>query len=79
MKIIVYHNGYGCDTGCCGHVVEVSEGVLVGGLLPVDEFHFEHPSEKQDYREFAENLVRETYGEEHVKDLDWENCAVLYD
>jgi hypothetical protein len=25
---------------------------------------------------FAEGLVREEFGEEHVADLDWENCMV---
>lgn len=22
-KVRVYHQAYGCDTGCCGHVVEI--------------------------------------------------------
>lgn len=67
MKIIVYHAGYGCDTGCCGHVVESEDG---------RNFHLgEHPN-GDDYLEFAKDLVRSEYGEEHVKDLDWDNSFV---
>ena len=25
MKILVLHTGYGCDTGCCGHAIEVED------------------------------------------------------
>lgn len=67
MKIIVYHSSYGCDTGCCGHVVENDTG---------DEyFQLTHP-DGDDPLEFAKDLVAAVYGEEHVKDLDWENCMV---
>lgn len=67
MKVIVYHRGYGCDTGCCGHSVQIDgKG---------DDFHFAHPY-GEDLRAFAEELVRTSLGEEHVKDLDWENCVI---
>jgi len=70
-KVIVYHSSYGCDTGCCGHVVELTE---------TDErerssFEFAHPY-GEDELEFAKSLVRSVYGEEHVADLDWDNCLV---
>lgn len=43
-KIVrVYHSGYGCETGCCGHVVVVGDD---------EEFTFEHP-EDDDYEAFA--------------------------
>ncbi len=78
MKIIVYHSEYGCESGCCGHTVECDG---TGG-----RFEFDHPGHfvGRDYveetpREFAERLVRERFGEEHVKDLDWENCVVSND
>jgi hypothetical protein len=32
-----------------------------------------------DFREFAEGLIREHFGEEHVADLDWENCEISDD
>lgn len=70
-KVIVYHSTYGCETGCCGHVVEFSDGSK-------GKFKFTHPYGTNP-REFAEQLVRNTFGEEHVKDLDWGNCEVVND
>lgn len=69
MKVVVYHRGYGCDTGCCGHTVEMEDGR--------EKFEFAHPD--GDPREFAEELVRDAFGEEHVVDLDWENCVISDD
>ena len=40
-KVIVYHQFYGCDTGCCGHIVEM-DGKRVGG------FEFIHPSNESE-------------------------------
>lgn len=70
-KVIVYHAYYGCETGCCGHVVSVDgeEG----------EFHFNHPGYNQPVPEFIRDLVTSELGEEHVKDIDWDNCLVLED
>lgn len=69
-RVVVYHAGYGCDTGCCGHVVEVDG---------VEEFSFSHPYGGADHLEFAKRLVREEFGEEHVADLDWSQCTVSED
>jgi hypothetical protein len=71
QKIVVLHGSYGCDTGCCGHFVEV-DGRRVG------DFSFGHPYDG-DHLEFAKKLVAEEYGEEHVADLDWENCMIVDD
>ena len=71
-KIIVLHRYYGCDSGCCGHVIEV-DGKETGG-----DFQFDHPGAEAD-RAFAEQKIREELGEEHVKDLDWENCVICSD
>lgn len=77
MRVIVYHSYYGCETGCCGHTVELDNGE--------EKFEFDHPvgawKDKlaETPREFAERLVRETFGEEHVKDLDWDNCVIIDD
>lgn len=73
-KLIVAHTGYGCDTGCWGHVIEI-DGKDVPGTF---EF-FAAPDRGEDKREWAEQFVREQMGEEHVKDLDWENSTVVYD
>ena len=78
MKIIVYHSSYGCDTGCCGHVVEADDGTRPKSGR--DGFNFDHPySRNTDWRKWAEDLVRQEFGEEHVKDLDWDHCTVSDD
>ena len=71
MKYIVYHSSYGCDTGCCGHVVEAEDETGY-------RFSFSHPY-GDDHLAFARDLVREEFGEEHVADLDWENCLISDD
>lgn len=68
-RVIVSHASYGCETGCCGHIVEVDDE-------RVGEFVFDHPY-GDDPRAFAERLVCEQLGEEHVADLDWENSVVV--
>lgn len=72
-KIIVSHAFYGCETGCCGHVIQI-DGEQVGS------FNFGHPwTGEDDFREWAEELIAEELGPEHVKDLDWENSVVIDD
>jgi hypothetical protein len=70
--VTVYHVSYGCDTGCCGHIVEMD------GEEGGREFHFGHPY-GEDHRKYAEDLVREEFGEDHIADLDWENCLISDD
>jgi hypothetical protein len=46
----------------------------------VGEFQFSHPDKGiDDFRAWAEDLVRAEAGEDHVADLDWENCMVVDD
>jgi hypothetical protein len=74
MKVVVYHRSYGCDTGCCGHAIEVD------GEESPGSFEFEHPwTGHESYRDWAERFVADQLGEEHVKDLDWEHCLVTDD
>lgn len=73
MKIVVYHTSYGCDTGCCGHVVENDDDNAMDR-----RFHFDHPY-RGDHLKFAQDLVQFEYGEEHVADLDWDNCHISED
>ena len=70
MRVIVKHAIYS-DRGDCGHFVQL------GNYPP--EFVSKHPESNDPAvtREFAEDLVREKFGEEHVADLDRENCHVL--
>ncbi len=77
MKVVVMHGSYGCDTGCCGHWVEV-DGERIGG------FEFLHPNlRREDPREWALDLAREMvekkFGKGHAFDLDWDNCVVFDD
>lgn len=71
MRIVVLHGSYGCDTGCCGHYFEV-DGVEEG------KFSFDHPY-TDNHLEWAKDLVRSEFGEEHVADLDWDSCFVSDD
>ncbi len=71
-RVIVYHSGYGCGTGCCGHVVEM-DGVIR------NVFRFAHPYEERSARAFAEEMVRDAFGDDHVADLDWEGCVIVDD
>lgn len=67
-KIIVVHRSYGCDTGCCGHVVEVDGEER--------QFEFSHPY-GQPTPDFVRALVTEVCGEDHVADIDWDHCVVF--
>jgi hypothetical protein len=71
-KVIVYHSEYGCDSGCCGHVVEVQDE---SGKSIDSKFEFAHPRD-DDMKKFARDLIEETFGAEHVADLDWDNCQI---
>ena len=88
MKVVVYHSGYGCETGCCGHTVELRDD---NDNEIRHKFEFDHPDftpnkdhdaafndlmKKEAFIKFAIELVKDTFGEEHVKDLDWDNCHV---
>jgi len=70
-RVIVYHAYYGCDTGCCGHIVRMDE---------TEEFQFAHPFDGHlDPLAWAQALVAETYGQEHVADLAWDECEIIDD
>ena len=71
-KVLVYHRGVGCDTGCCGHAVSING--------EEEELHyFATPARGQSARAFAEELVTQSLGPEHVQDLDWDNCIIVDD
>ncbi len=75
MRVVVYHGGYGCDTGCCGHWVEI-DGENAG-------FEFGHPGYQEDFRDYAMDLAREKveekFGKGHTFDLDWDECVIIDD
>ena len=75
-RVIVYHAAYGCETGCCGHIVAVTDGAP--SYDDDGKFQWEHPYGEEPV-EFAKRLVRDTLGEEHVADLDWDGCVISDD
>lgn len=42
------------------------------------DIQFDHPY-GEDVRNFVRDLVTRVCGEDHVKDIDWENCDVIDD
>ena len=71
-RVVVFHGYYGCETGCCGHYLEVDDKEI--------KFEFDHPWSAvtdDDRKKYAEDFIRQHLGEEHVADLDWENSVVL--
>lgn len=72
MRIVVYHAGYGCDTGCCGHVIEKRDDA---GHVTERGWSFSHPY-GDDPLEFARELIRDEFGEAHIADLDWGECLI---
>lgn len=74
-KVIVYHGGYGCQTGCCAHWVEFTDDA---DQVREKSFLVEHPQDETP-QQFAQRLITRAFGAEHVADLDWENSRVMTD
>jgi hypothetical protein len=68
MRIRVLHAYYGCDTGCCGHIVEVDDEELDGSF---EFIHFDGAKDP-DVREF---VLRHVPKECHDS-IDWESIEV---
>lgn len=73
LRVIVYHAGYGCETGCCGHVIAL---MRPDGTEADHSFVFIHPEGDQDLKAWATGHVATEFGEDHIADLDWDNCLV---
>lgn len=78
IQVRVFHARYGCDTGCCGHIVELT--------MPDGEyrevFDFVHPylerdeaSRKAWARKHAEAIIRHKWPE-CVESIDWESMGI---
>lgn len=78
MRIVVYHSGYGCETGCCGHAILLNPEDPIW-MADRETFSFDHPGYGEDPRAFAERLITTEMGAEHVADLDWGHCVVTDD
>lgn len=82
VKVIVFHRGYGCETGCCGHAIEVDGEELAGSFTfshPYGSYNATMDERDSAFRAFAEELIVDHLGADHVADLDWENCIVTDD
>lgn len=65
MKVRVYHSYFGCDTGCCGHVLEIDDTRV--------DFDFMH-SYNGLTREAAIELAKQTIAQTDPKclsSIDW--------
>jgi hypothetical protein len=70
-RVRVYHTTYGCDTGCCGHIVEITDGK---DKFETD-FEFFHPDKGEDLKEWATRLAKKRIGKnfpECMDSIDWD-------
>lgn len=70
LKIRVFHGYYGCDTGCCGHIIEVEDSK---GQCHIDHFEFTHPGDgnfKEWATEFAQDYIR-SHHPECYDSIEW--------
>ena len=77
VAVVVYHSRYGCQTGCCGHRIELRDDPEDEDNWTRSAFEFGHMAEGDDPLEFAKRLVTEEFGAEHVKDLAWDKCVIV--
>ncbi len=82
-RLVVIHEGYGCETGCCGHAVRLNDDPLHDARYPmlhcgtiVKEMDFSHPY-GEDFRAYAEEQVRAAGCD--PADLDWEHSYICDD
>ncbi len=73
MKIFITHAWYGCESGCCGHIIEVDSD---GFVTEQGGFVFSHAEDKASVKKWAEEIISDYLGPEHVKDLDWDRCQI---
>lgn len=72
LKIRVFHGYYGCDTGCCGHIIEVENGKGPG--RDIYSFKFSHPY-NEDFKEWATEFAQDYIKSKHPNcydSIDWD-------
>lgn len=70
LTVRVYHAFYGCETGCCGHRIEVDSKDVA--------FEFIHPYGR-DAKEWALEFARSTLATERpecLATIDWDSIDV---
>lgn len=74
LKIVVYHDSYGCDTGCCGHSIEVYDSSEPSDMAYRD-FTFNHKEDYESKEEFAKKAIEKIlrqYQPECLETIDWD-------
>jgi hypothetical protein len=70
VKIRVLHRYYGCETGCCGHVLEI-DGEEVEG-----SFDFWHPDE-YGFSEDIQDFILARVPKECHDNIDWDSIEIV--
>jgi hypothetical protein len=74
IKVRVFHDYYGCKSGCCGHTVELT---LPDGNTQ-QEFNFIHPY-GEDAKMWALEHAKEVIGREWpecASSIDWDSLVI---
>lgn len=71
MKIRVLHAYYGCETGCCGHIIEIDDEEYY------ESFEFGHADESdrdsEEFRKRVQKFVARFIPDACVDSIDWES------
>ena len=72
MKIRVFHAYFGCDSGCCGHRIEVYPDDDDSHYEDFEFGHSDKGREKEYARELAENFLKRHHPE-CLATIDWDS------
>lgn len=75
LKVRVYHSTYGCETGCCGHVLEIKDGKTsfqVGGF---DFMHSYQGLSREEAIELAKEEIKKHFPE-CLDSIDWDSFEI---
>ena len=70
MRVRVLHSYYGCETGCCGHIVEID------GEERRNSFNFMHADSVEEAKELAKDYISH-YHPSCVDTIDWDSFEFL--
>ncbi len=81
VKMYVYHTGYGCDTGCCGHerVAVDEDGKEVDNVFEFDHPYYKGEATNEKRREFILSVLDEWPRLYPNAVIDWEKCEICDD
>jgi hypothetical protein len=70
MRVRVLHSYYGCETGCCGHIVELDGKEYRGS------FDFMHSDSIEDAKEYAKDYIASNHPS-CVDSIDWDSFEFI--